>query len=135
MLGIGMQEILIILVVALIVIGPKRLPELARTLGRGFAEFKKAADDLQETVRMDLQREKHEELRQRHGAIDLPETDDEVKRRQEEERVASQYADGTADTPGDGPGEAAPIPPEDPPAYRPDEIEGGDEMEDDGKDA
>ena len=55
MLGIGMQEILIILVVALIVIGPKRLPELARTLGKGLAEFRKAADDLQETVRMDLQ--------------------------------------------------------------------------------
>jgi sec-independent protein translocase protein TatB len=38
MLGIGMQEILIILVVALIVIGPKRLPEVAKTLGkaRGF---------------------------------------------------------------------------------------------------
>ena len=46
MLGIGMQEILIILVVALIVIGPKRLPELARTLGKGFAEFRKAADDI-----------------------------------------------------------------------------------------
>ncbi|HDL52910.1 MAG TPA: twin-arginine translocase subunit TatB, partial [Proteobacteria bacterium] len=39
MLGMGMQEILIILVVALIVIGPKRLPELAKTLGKGLAEF------------------------------------------------------------------------------------------------
>ena len=62
MLGIGMQEILIILVVALIIIGPKRLPDLAKTLGKGFAEFKKAADDLQDTVRKDLETERHQAL-------------------------------------------------------------------------
>ena len=72
MLGIGMQEILIILVVALIVIGPKRLPELARTLGKGFAEFRKAADDLQETVRKDLEREQHEEFREKYPHL-IPE--------------------------------------------------------------
>ena len=72
MLGIGMQEILIILVVALIVIGPKRLPELARTLGKGFAEFRKAADDLQETVRKDLERDKHEEFREKYPHL-IPE--------------------------------------------------------------
>jgi Tat protein translocase TatB subunit len=137
MLGIGMQEILIILVVALIVIGPKRLPELAKTLGRGFAEFKKAADDLQDTVRMDLQREKHEELRQKHSAIDIPETEDEEKQREEEERVKAQYAgnvDAIIETPEEAQAEAD-KPAEEEPSYNPDEIEGGDEMEDDGKDA
>ena len=76
MLGIGMQEIIIILVVALIVIGPKRLPELAKTLGKGFAEFRKAADDLQETVRLDLQKEKTEEFRQKYPDM-VPEEDEE----------------------------------------------------------
>ena len=42
MFGIGFQEMLIILVVVLIFFGPKRLPDLAKSLGKGIAEFKKA---------------------------------------------------------------------------------------------
>lgn len=45
-----MTEILLILAVALIVIGPRKLPDLARTLGRGLAEFRRATDDLQRTI-------------------------------------------------------------------------------------
>jgi Tat protein translocase TatB subunit len=46
MFGIGMTELLVILVVGLLVLGPKRLPELARNLGRGIAEFRRASLDL-----------------------------------------------------------------------------------------
>jgi Tat protein translocase TatB subunit len=46
MFGIGMPELLLILALALIVIGPKKLPDLARALGRGFAEFRRATDEL-----------------------------------------------------------------------------------------
>lgn len=46
MFGLGMWEILVILGLALIFIGPKKLPELAQTIGRGFREFKSAASDL-----------------------------------------------------------------------------------------
>ena len=53
MFGIGMQELLIILVIALIVVGPRKLPELAKSLGRGFAEFKRTADDFQSTMMTD----------------------------------------------------------------------------------
>jgi Tat protein translocase TatB subunit len=44
--GIGMTELLVILVVGLLVLGPKRLPELARSLGRGLAEFRRASNDM-----------------------------------------------------------------------------------------
>src|SRR6266516_2223888 len=50
MFGIGMQELLIILVIALIVVGPTKLPELAKSLGRGFAEFKLTADDFHSSL-------------------------------------------------------------------------------------
>lgn len=50
MFGMGFQEMVMILVVALIVIGPKRLPELARTLGKGLAEFRRATDDFRRSV-------------------------------------------------------------------------------------
>jgi len=46
MFGIGMTELIVIFAIGLIVLGPKRLPELARSLGRGIAEFRRASMDL-----------------------------------------------------------------------------------------
>ena len=50
MFGIGMPEMLLILAVALIVFGPKRLPELAKSLGRALGEFKRATSDLKQSI-------------------------------------------------------------------------------------
>lgn len=50
MFGIGMPELLLIMAVALLVLGPKRLPEIARSLGRGMAEFRRASTDLRNTL-------------------------------------------------------------------------------------
>jgi Tat protein translocase TatB subunit len=44
--GIGMTELMVIFVIGLVVLGPKRLPELARTLGKSLAEFRRASNDL-----------------------------------------------------------------------------------------
>jgi sec-independent protein translocase protein TatB len=53
MFDIGFDEFLMILVVALFVYGPNKLPDLAKALGRGYAEFRKAMNDLRETFDQD----------------------------------------------------------------------------------
>jgi TatA/E family protein of Tat protein translocase len=50
MFGIGIPELILILAIALIVIGPKKLPDLAKSLGRALGEFKKATTDLKDTL-------------------------------------------------------------------------------------
>ncbi len=50
MFGIGMPEMLMILAIALIVIGPKKLPDLARSIGRALGEFRRATSDIKESI-------------------------------------------------------------------------------------
>ncbi|MGD9137024.1 MAG: Sec-independent protein translocase protein TatB [Desulfobacterales bacterium] len=53
MFGIGMPEMLVILALALIVIGPKKLPDLAKSLGRAMREFKKATSEFKESIQLE----------------------------------------------------------------------------------
>ena len=57
MFGIGLPEMIIILVVALLVVGPSKLPELARTLGKAFTEFRRMADDVKETFEEEVMKD------------------------------------------------------------------------------
>lgn len=53
MFGIGTGELIVILVVALIIIGPQKLPEIAKTLGKAMGEVKRATRDIQDELKFD----------------------------------------------------------------------------------
>ncbi len=105
MFGIGMTEMILIVAIALIVLGPKKLPELAKSLGRGFAEFKKATNELKTTFEMEM---KADELKaanektarmvaQEHGLEPVPAAEESSLAEEGEE------AAGTEDSASDKP--------------------------------
>jgi TatA/E family protein of Tat protein translocase len=59
--SIGMPELIIILVIALIIFGPRKLPELGKSLGRSLNEFKRASADLQNTLEQEIKLEEQKE--------------------------------------------------------------------------
>ncbi len=61
MFGIGTTEILIILLVALIVIGPESLPKIARTVGKAMGEFRRVSTDFQRTLNTEIALDEHEQ--------------------------------------------------------------------------
>ena len=69
MFGIGLPELVMILVVALIVLGPQRLPEVARMLGRAYAQLRRASEEFQQTIRQDLAALERQEDANRNKAI------------------------------------------------------------------
>ncbi len=64
--SLGMQELIVIFILALIVFGPRKLPELGKTVGKGLAEFKRASNELKQTweeeVRLDKEKEEVSEI-------------------------------------------------------------------------
>lgn len=77
MFGIGMTEMLLIAGLALIVLGPKKLPDLARSLGKGFAEFKRATNELKNTIEVETRAEEvrlTKEKLEKEGKLTPPES-------------------------------------------------------------
>lgn len=141
MLSIGLSEILIIAVVAILVVGPERLPKVMRQLGRWYGQLRRSADELRRAFVLEADRQDAEEryakLRERReraaearkrameqnaGTVDqqtdLPPPD--PSKIDREVRVAPEPADADAEAPEPSPAEAPSEPAaEDPPSDRP----------------
>jgi sec-independent protein translocase protein TatA len=75
MFGLGIPELLVIFVIALLIFGPRKLPELGKSVGRAMAEFKRASDEFQETMRDEMKDvEKSVDLEgiKKLGKLELP---------------------------------------------------------------
>lgn len=96
MFGIGMPELLLILAVALIVLGPKRLPEIARSLGRGLAEFRRTTDEVRREINAvedDLDESMHEDSKKPDPSKEkLPEEPTEAKLPEDSTSAAGESA-------------------------------------------
>src|SRR6478672_2237670 len=72
--SIGMPELILIFVVALLVFGPKKLPEIGKSLGKGLAEFKRASDELKKTIEHEIEQGKSEVSSMRDTVASVPES-------------------------------------------------------------
>lgn len=99
MFGLGVSELLLIAAIALIFIGPQKLPDLARALGRGFAEFKRATDEMKGSFAEEIRNSEARDRLSREGKLVPPGSGD---------VVVNPYVDGDPDAP---PYSAANVPP------------------------
>ncbi|MRR05915.1 MAG: twin-arginine translocase subunit TatB [Deltaproteobacteria bacterium] len=80
MFGIGMPQLVIILAIALIVIGPQKLPDLARALGKGLAEFKRASNNFRRSIEAEANAaEERERLAGEHPVDEAMESQGTIK--------------------------------------------------------
>ncbi len=113
MFGIGMPELLLILALALIVIGPKKLPDIAKALGRGMGEFKKATDELKNTIHEESRQAETREKLLKEGKIQPPPDDSDAP-------PSNPYVEGVT-----GDSNSEPAPQEEPPQPKPEDRSNG----------
>jgi Tat protein translocase TatB subunit len=107
MLNVGPLELLVVLAVALVVVGPERLPELARSVGRALRQFRQVQDEVRDMVSMGVD----DEVRQ--AATDLKKVSSSIKRATDVKGAVKRAEQGIAkDVEGAAPRTSAPVPAE-----------------------
>lgn len=101
MFDIGLSEIIVIMIVALLVIGPKKLPDVARALGKGLSEFKRALNNVKDELNVDQIRSEADDFK---NSLLFGKGDDEEKKEEETkaEPDAPEEARSKDDTPQSG---------------------------------
>jgi len=105
--SLGWQEIMVILVIALVIFGPRKLPQLGKTLGKALGEFRRATNDLKNTLEVEVHKEQEQV-----NAPNRRRAEDEYQRRRrdmapgEEKAEAEQKQAGKDETAGSEPPEA-----------------------------
>jgi sec-independent protein translocase protein TatA len=97
MFGLGIPELIVIFVIALVVFGPKKLPDLGKSIGRAMSEFKKAQQEFQESVQSEMREvEKTAELEKVRelGKIDIPDYTEQGA----EKPAVEQYAEKNSES-------------------------------------
>ncbi len=69
MFGIGLPELILVLVIGLLVLGPERLPEVARMVGRAYGQLRRASEEFQRTIRQDIATIERQEDVNRNKAV------------------------------------------------------------------
>ena len=93
--SLGMPELIFILVLALLIFGPKRLPQVGRTLGRGLREFRQATNELKRTVETEISAVDVEPLRPTPAPLPQPRPETETETETEAEAETADETDAT----------------------------------------
>ena len=95
MFGIGSTELLVILIVALLVVGPKNLPKIARTIGKAMGEFRRVSTEFQRTLNTEIAFEEEAEKKKARRAA--AEKEAKAAERHEPDSAAGQDGQATGD--------------------------------------
>ena len=94
MFGIGSTELLVILVIALLVLGPKNLPKIAQTLGKAMGQFQKVSKDFQRTLNTEVALEEEADKRKEQEVLIAEQA---ARKEAEKEAEKKQSVETTAD--------------------------------------
>lgn len=86
MFGLGIPELIVIFVIALVVFGPKKLPDLGKAIGRGIAEFRRATEEVKESI--------ESEIHNVEKSVDLSQIEETEKQIKDELQKKEQENDG-----------------------------------------
>ncbi len=89
---LGMPELILIMVLALLIFGPRKLPEVGRTIGKGMAEFRKASNDLKRTIQTEIDLDEERVRQEERQRLADASSKTEAAAQGEEEPTASQDA-------------------------------------------